>query len=141
MRRLLLFIFTMLFALSACNNNSVQKDIGIYGSSEEKPEIVAAPYETINIEEIETFVDQGYLIADVREVEEFDSGHIPGAVNAPLSDLQTGNPGLLKDDEKYVIICRSGNRSAIASDILIDLGFDIVNTREGMSSWTGDVEQ
>lgn len=137
--RKFIFIFTILLGLTACGTDATQD---IYTTEEnEETEEITAPYETIDLEDIETYVDEGYIVADVREVEEFEAGHIPGAVNAPLSDLQEGELGPLQEDEAYVIICRSGNRSVTASDILSDLGFDIVNVSEGMSTWTGEVEK
>lgn len=138
MKRFLL-IFTMIFVLAACGNNDTEELIDI---PEDNTEIeVSVPYETIDLEDIEDYVTEGYIVADVREIDEFESGHIPGAINAPLSGLQNGELGPLQDDEKYVIICRSGNRSVTASNILSELGFEVVNVSEGMSTWTGDVEQ
>ena len=97
-------------------------------------------YQTIDIEDIPTKVDEGYTVLDVRETSEFDAGHIPGASNKPLSELQQGNLEGLDSKGKYVVICQSGNRSKQASDILAKENIEIVNVSEGMSSWTGEVE-
>lgn len=138
MRRFLLLV-GLIFALGACSNDTTQ-DIQTIDEDDEIFEIELT-YDTIDLDEIETYVDEGYIVADVREIDEFESGHIPGAINAPLSDLQAGKLGPLKEDESYVIVCRSGNRSVTASNILSELGFDIVNVSEGMSTWTGDIEK
>ena len=97
-------------------------------------------YETIDIDDMQKKVEEGYSVLDVREPAEFEAGHIPGAANKPLSDLQQGNFEGLNTDEKYIVICKSGNRSKQASDILFEEKYTIVNVSEGMSSWTGEIE-
>lgn len=97
-------------------------------------------YETIDIDDVQTKMDEGYKVLDVREPSEFEAGHIPGAINKPLSDLQQGNFEGLTTDEKYIVICKSGNRSKQASDILFEEKHTIVNVSQGMSSWTGEIE-
>ena len=97
-------------------------------------------YETIGLDEVQQKKDSGLIVLDVREVEEFAEGHIIGAVNMPLSELEKGNRENLDLAESYIVICRSGNRSKEASDILFEDGYDVVNVSEGMSSWTGEVE-
>lgn len=132
----LVIIFAILLAFSACSNDAVnEKSMDSNDSIE-----VSDSYETIDLEDIDDYIADGYIVADVREIDEYESGHIPGAINAPLSALQNGDFSALDPDEKYIIICRSGNRSVIASEILSGEGFDIVNVSEGMSTWTGEVE-
>ena len=98
-------------------------------------------YETIGIHEVQQKQESGSIVLDVREAEEFEEGHIIGAINAPLSGLKTGSRYDLNPEESYVVICRSGNRSKEASEILFTDGYDVVNVSEGMASWTGEVEQ
>ncbi|MEG0384284.1 rhodanese-like domain-containing protein [Solibacillus cecembensis] len=98
-------------------------------------------YVTIQIDEVAQKMKDGYVVLDVREVNEFAEGHIPGAQNKPLSMLQAADFTELSKDEKYIVICRSGNRSQTASDILQIEGYSIINVAQGMSSWTGDVEK
>lgn len=114
----------MLFALmlAACNNST------------------NSTYKTIAIDQVEAKMEEGYTVLDVREIDEYVEGHIVGAVNKPLSELKIDNFEGLHADEEYVVICRSGNRSREASEILIGEGFSAVNVSEGMSSWVGDVE-
>lgn len=134
-----LLLFTVIFALTACGNDTIQ-NMSDTSKSDTETEI-SVPFETIELGDIEDYVAQGYIVADVREVNEFESGHIPDAINVPLSGLESSDFGPLTEDEKYVIICRSGNRSITASNILVEQGFDVVNVSEGMSTWTGDIEQ
>lgn len=97
-------------------------------------------YETIPLSKVNEKVADGYFILDVREEDEYNSGHIPDSINKPLSELQASDFSDLSKGEKYIVICRSGNRSVIASDILFDEGYEIVNVSKGVSSWTGEWE-
>ncbi|MGB2993222.1 MAG: rhodanese-like domain-containing protein [Paenisporosarcina sp.] len=97
-------------------------------------------YESIAIDGIQKKMEEGYTVLDVREPSEFDAGHIPGASNKPLSDLQQGNFEGLDTDGKYIVICQSGNRSKQASDLLCEEKYKVVNVSEGMSSWAGEIE-
>lgn len=118
---LLAVIAISILALAACSNDS-------------------ASYETIDIDEVETKMDEGFVVLDVREPDEFATGHIPSAQNKPLSVLQQDDFSELSKEEKYIVICRSGNRSQTASEILVNEGYEVVNVSAGMSSWTGAVE-
>lgn len=73
-------------------------------------------------------------ILDVREVEEFQSGHIEGALNAPLSTLDKGYEQL-DTSKRYYVICQGGMRSERACQFLETKGFDVVNVEGGMNQW------
>lgn len=90
-------------------------------------------YETIEITTIESKVTDGWQIVDVREIEEYNAGHIPDALNVPLTSITKGEYGSLEQDQKYIIICQSGNRSQTASEQLIKAGFQVLNVKQGMS--------
>lgn len=96
-------------------------------------------YETIDISTIEKRVADGWQIVDVREMEEYKEGHISNAINVPLTSITKGDYGVLEKDQNYIIICRSGNRSETASKELAKTGFHLVNVKQGMSSWTGEI--
>ena len=78
-------------------------------------------------------------LIDVREADEFASGHLPGAINLPLSDFLERYEELDKD-KPYYIICRSGARSAQACAFLNGEGYDVINVAGGTSAWLGDLE-
>lgn len=78
------------------------------------------------------------VILDVREVDEYEKGHIDGAENIPLSNLEELAEKLDKSQEYYVI-CLAGGRSAKACEYLGDNGFDTINVMGGMSAWKGDI--
>lgn len=78
-------------------------------------------------------------IIDVREPNEFHSGHIPGAENLPLSRFVAEFRKLPRDVE-VVLVCRSGNRSGMAQQFLRQQGYH--NTRnfiDGMLGWNGPI--
>ncbi|MBS4190010.1 rhodanese-like domain-containing protein [Bacillus sp. FJAT-49705] len=93
-----------------------------------------ASYENVSIAEAKQLIDGNKVnVIDVRSVEEFNEGHIPGATLIPLPELE-GRIDELDKDQHYLIICRSGNRSAQASEILIENGFKHVsNVEKGMN--------
>ena len=73
-------------------------------------------------------------ILDVREVEEFQSVHIDGALNVPLSTLDKGYEQL-DASKRYYVICQGGMRSERACQFLETKGFDVVNVEGGMNQW------
>lgn len=86
----------------------------------------------------EQFHNNDLRVLDVREKWEYDSGHIKGAVNLPLSSLESSS-SKLDNKDKYYIVCRSGARSATATDYLAQLGYDTTNVAGGMLSWNGTI--
>ena len=80
------------------------------------------------------------ILLDVREEEEYAQGHIPGAVNIPLSCLHNRIKDL-KKDKSVLAICLSGRRAKVAAKILSEQGFNVKIMTGGMSSWKGAVEK
>jgi rhodanese-related sulfurtransferase len=102
----------------------------------------SASYENISVDDAITMVEKGEVtVLDVRTPEEYNSGHIPGSELMPLQIIE-GMSEELDKDKKYLIVCRSGNRSQQASDILAQKGFkNIVNMTGGMNEWKGEIEE
>ena len=73
-------------------------------------------------------------ILDVREMDEYVDGHVPGAVHIPLSTIPVRNNEIDKGNKHYVI-CEAGGRSAQACAYLEQQGFDVVNIAGGTGSW------
>jgi rhodanese-related sulfurtransferase/glyoxylase-like metal-dependent hydrolase (beta-lactamase superfamily II) len=79
--------------------------------------------------------EPGILYVDVREPEEYASGHIPGTVNFPLSELSFHLPEL-KAAKRVYLSCRIGRRSRLAARTLDYLGFgDVVDVSGGIQAW------
>jgi rhodanese-related sulfurtransferase len=75
-------------------------------------------------------------ILDVREPYEWEAGRIEGAIHVPLNDLMAGKGQDQLDPNKPVaVVCRSGNRSELASLMLKARGFEAYNIRDGMEGW------
>lgn len=77
---------------------------------------------------------ENITILDVREVDEFQAGHIEGALNAPLSTLDKEYEQL-DSSKRYYVICQGGMRSERACQFLETKGFDVVNVEGGMNQW------
>lgn len=77
----------------------------------------------------------GAILLDVREPEEWEAGHAPGARHVPLGSLPD-RMGELERAERIVVVCRSGHRSGLATEWLSAAGFDAVNLAGGMQAWT-----
>lgn len=74
------------------------------------------------------------VVLDVREQDEWDAGHAPGAAHIPLGELPT-RLGELPENEPLPVICRSGGRSSRAVQWLAAQGYDVVNVDGGMRLW------
>ncbi|MEK5389394.1 sulfurtransferase TusA family protein [Margalitia sp. FSL K6-0131] len=109
-------------------------------SNEEEQEKVHA--NTIHNDELLKKLDaaENIVVLDVRETAEYAFNHIPTAMSIPLGELEDHVDGLNKEDEIYVV-CRSGNRSDLAAQMLVKKGFTkVVNVIPGMSQWSGKTE-
>jgi rhodanese-related sulfurtransferase/TusA-related sulfurtransferase len=98
---------------------------------------------TITNEELEQRImeNPNVKILDVREPAEFAFSRIPGAVSIPLGELEQRANELNQEDQIHVI-CRTGNRSDMASQLLSDKGFkNVKNVVTGMSEWKGSIEK
>ncbi len=77
-------------------------------------------------------------VIDVREVDEYTDGHIPGAVNVPLSELTEKYSSVSKNEMIYVV-CQLGGRSARACEFLSNLpefdGSHFINVAGGTAAW------
>lgn len=79
-------------------------------------------------------VDDGAQLVDVRVGHEWEAGHIAGAVHLPLEQLPE-RVGELDRERPVVIYCRGGTRSTMATDALIEAGFDAAKLKEGIVGW------
>ncbi len=84
--------------------------------------------------------DDGHVIVDVRRQDEYDAGHIPGAILIPNESINTERPEELPDlDQIILIYCRSGNRSKQAAQKLADMGYTNIYEFGGINTWPGEI--
>ena len=79
------------------------------------------------------------IVLDVRTQEEFDQGHIPGAICLPNEFIAADMPFPFAKDTELLLYCRSGHRSAEAAEKLRDLGFSNVFDFGGILDWPYDI--
>ncbi|PYY25942.1 tRNA 2-thiouridine synthesizing protein A [Paenibacillus illinoisensis] len=80
-------------------------------------------------------------VLDVREPAEYAFKRIAGAISIPLGELE-GRIQELKQEEDIYVVCRTGNRSDLACQLLTEKGFkQVKNVEPGMTSWTGPTEK
>ena len=100
-------------------------------------------YQQITQEAAKEMMDtQEVIILDVREQDEYDSGHIPGAVLLPVGtiDENTAAQVIPEKDSTVLVYCRSGNRSKTASSALTDLGYTNIYEFGGINTWPYETE-
>jgi rhodanese-related sulfurtransferase len=98
-------------------------------------------YKKISAEEAKEIIEsEDVLILDVRTKEEFNEGHIENSILLPVNDISTKAEEILTDkDAKILVYCRSGNRSATASELLIKMGYTNVYDFGGIISWPYEI--
>lgn len=102
-------------------------------------EVVKYPHTITNIELEEILVSgEECTVLDVREAAEFAFGHIPSATSMPLGELES----LVLDKTKQIyVVCRTGNRSDVACQMLKEKGYtNVKNVIPGMIGWQGNIE-
>lgn len=100
-------------------------------------------YQVITMHEaMEIFGKKGdYLILDVREPDEFSSGHIPGAVCIPHEQIAEQAEEVIPDKNTVIYVyCRSGRRSKIAAQALYDAGYANIIECGGILDYAGELE-
>ena len=126
-RRLLPFILSIML-LSSCS----------------APGGSANSYRQISMDEAVEMMkkESGYIILDVRRPDEYDEGHIPGAINVPNENIGTAEIPELPDKAQLILVyCRSGRRSKEASEKLVKLGYTNVVEFGGILDWKGEIER
>ncbi len=116
-------------------------------ASEKKPDTVSEKksdtiLEKITPEQAKEIIDNNndIIILDVRTEDEFNSGHIPGAVLIPDTEISDKAEELLTDKVVTLLVyCRSGRRSASAAQTLKDLGYQRIYDFGGIIDWPYDI--
>ena len=125
----LIFILLAVMMLTACGQDK-ENDQG-------------AVYMNITAEEAKQIMDteEGYIILDARTQEEYDEGHIPGAIVISHEEIAEKAEKVLTDKEQLILVyCRSGRRSKIAAEALVELGYTNIKEFGGIIDWPYEVE-
>ena len=125
----LVFLLLAVMLLTACGQDK-ENDQG-------------AVYVNITAEEAKQIMDteEGYIILDVREQDEYDAGHIPGAILIPHTEIEARAEEVLTDKDQLILVyCRSGRRSKIAAEALVELGYTNIKEFGGIIDWPYEVE-
>jgi len=126
----LVFLLLAVMCLTAC------------GQAKEKDQ--EAVYVNITAEEAKRIMDseEGYIILDVRTQEEYDEGHIPGATQISHEEITEKAEDILTDKDQLILVyCRSGRRSKIAAEALVELGYTNIKEFGGIIDWPYEVEK
>ncbi len=102
----------------------------------------SATYEQISGAEAKALMDSesGYSIIDARTQEEYDEGHIPGAILIPEYEIADRAEKELPDKDQLILVyCRSGRRSKIAAEELVKLGYTNVKEFGGIIDWEYEI--
>ena len=102
----------------------------------------SATYEQISGAEAKALMDSesGYVIIDARTQEEYDQGHIPGAILIPEYEIaDRAEKELLDKNQLILVYCRSGRRSKIAAEELVKLGYTNVKEFGGIIDWKYEI--
>ena len=125
----LVFLLLAVMLLTACG--------------QEKENDQGAVYVNITAEKAKEIMDseEGYIILDVRTQEEYDEGHIPGAIVISHEEIAEKAEGVLTDKNQLILVyCRSGRRSKIAAEALVELGYTNIKEFGGIIDWPYEVE-
>lgn len=126
----LIFLLLAVMTLTACGQDK-ENDQG-------------AVYVNITAEEAKEIMDteEGYVILDVREQDEYDAGHISGAILIPYTQIEAKANEMLPDKDQLILVyCRSGRRSKLAAEILVELGYTNIKEFGGIIDWPYEVEK
>lgn len=144
-RWIFILVIALSFALSACAGEPAPAAPSTGGEQVVQPEQPAkATVQDITPEEAKERLDsdEAIILVDVRTKEEFDSGHIEGAVLLPVDQIQKNAADMFPDkDAVYFVYCRSGSRSGVATAMMVELGYQNVFDLGGIIDWPYEVVQ
>ena len=136
---LMLAISLSLFGFCACGDKNSAE--GTTENSAENTTILIT-YEQISQDEAKRIMDteEEYIIIDARTEEEFSEGHIENAILIPEYEItERAEKEIPEKDTMILVYCRSGRRSKIASDTLVQLGYTNVKEFGGIIDWQYEI--
>lgn len=140
-----IFILLLLcMVLTACEED---KAIGIIGGADGPTAITVGErkmYINISPDEAKQIMDSGedYVLLDTREKDEYDAGHIPGAILIPYTEIEEKAESVITNkDAQILVYCRSGRRSKIAAEALLKLGYTDIKEFGGIIDWQYEITE
>ena len=129
--------------MTAGMETEMEEPMGEQENTQMEPQPEETAYHKISAAEAKEMMDQSEVtIVDVRTLQEYKEGHVPGAVNIPNEEILDTEPELLNDkDATLLVYCRSGRRSKDASDKLVKMGYKNVYDFGGIIDWNYDTEK
>ncbi|MBE6650736.1 MAG: rhodanese-like domain-containing protein [Ruminococcaceae bacterium] len=143
MKKIAILLFLCII-FTSCGED---KDISIIGGADGPTAITTGErkmYINITPDEAKHIMDSGeeYVLLDVREQNEYDEGHIPGAILIPYTEIEEKAESMIPDKNKQILVyCRSGRRSKIASEALLKLGYTDIKEFGGIIDWKYEIEK
>lgn len=128
MKKRLFAVLMAALTLSACTAEKTSENAG---------------YMCITPQEAKQIMDtqEGYVILDTRTEEEYETGHIPGAIVISHEQIKEKAEQVLTDKDQLILVyCRSGRRSKLAAQDLVDLGYTNVKEFGGIIDWPYETE-
>jgi len=98
----------------------------------------SSAYHKITAAKAKTMMEEGgVIVVDVRRIDEYNAGHIEGAILIPNESITTTQPAQLPDKNAVILVyCHSGNRSKQAADKLVAMGYTKIYDFGGIIDWT-----
>ena len=126
MKKLIILLLAALM-LTACGKETTNQEVYMNITAQEAKEIMDT--------------QEGYVILDTRAQYEYDEGHIPGAIVIPHDEVKDKAEQVLPDKDQLILVyCRSGRRSKLAAEALVELGYTNIKEFGGIIDWPYEVE-
>lgn len=139
---ILLTVALTLFSCGCGKENDIKNDNITKENITENSTVNSLGYEQISGEEAKKIIDSetGYIIIDARTQEEFDEGHIENAILIPEYEIsERAEKELPVKNQLILVYCRSGRRSKIAAQALVELGYTNVKEFGGIIDWKYEI--
>ena len=137
-----ILMLTALFGCSAKTDTADKTEAPTQTATQAQTQAEQAGYKQISTDEAAELIktERDCIILDVRRQDEFDSGHIPGAICVPNESIGTSDIPELPDKSQLILVyCRSGRRSKEASQKLADMGYTNITEFGGIIDWKGEI--
>ena len=137
----LLLVSVLLVSFGGCKAKE-EAPLSTEAPTTKTTEMINMTYEQISQDEAKRIMDteSDYIIIDARTQEEYDEGHIENAILIPEYEIQEKAPELIPDKNALILVyCRSGRRSKIASEALVQLGYTNVKEFGGIIDWEYEI--